>query len=511
MMQKQKLFWGDFHKHIPVIERADEVIESAKYNLDVYVVLCYPFTAERVNGALIETVRQREEFLDAWEKLQQASSRHNEEGRFVTFPGYEWHGNRTEYGDHNVVYFKEGNPLDDAWDIKELFANLENRKAIAIPHHTAYLPGRRGKRWEYHSEEISPVMEIYSSHGSSEGVNMGAGLLKNCSMGPDVSGGSFIDALKKGVRVGVIGSNDGPGPGRTALPGSWPCGVAGIWAEELTRESVWEALKKRRTFAATGDRIKLWFEVDRNPQGSVIAEEGGNEAMVKVEASQPLDRIELVHNGRVKETYVHPGDWEFGESEVSKILVEFGWGPAKVYGFKNTKLKWEGSVEIKNGKILSVEPRFSGIGQSFKTKGENICSYSLETDRGEGAEGAPQGLIFEIRPGDGAALIIKEGDKTFSIGISETFGSINLFPFLGESKNKVSTSFNLKESEIENPDIYFNNARKIRVHPAYPEKSYSAEAHFRNLPKDKGENNYYVRVHQRDGQKAWSSPVWFLR
>jgi len=70
-------------------------------------------------------------------------------GTFVTFVGYEWHGNRTYYGDHNVFYFDEDNPLDDTDDLPVLFENLKRRRGIAIPHHTAYQVHQRGKDWDY--------------------------------------------------------------------------------------------------------------------------------------------------------------------------------------------------------------------------------------------------------------------------------------------------------------------------------------------------------------------------
>lgn len=506
-MKKYKLFWGDFHKHLSETRRADDIIEAAKCHLDVYAVLCYPFRWEKLKGARVETVRQREEFLEDWRILNMAAEKHNRDGDFVTFPGYEWHGNRTDFGDHNVIYFDGYGPLDDAWDIRELYSGLRRRKAFAIPHHTAYMPGNRGKRWEFFDSALSPVMEIYSGHGSSEGDPALAGLLSNESMGPDASGGSFIDALNRGCRVGVIASNDGKG-----LPGSWPNGVAGIWAEDLTRESIWEALSSRRTIAATGDRINLWFSVNGAPGGSVSEGGGDFEAAVNVETSQPLDRIELVHDGRTAGTYVHGDRRGDGRSKKRKILVEFGWGPAKRYGFGDAALRWKGFVRAEGGELLSVEPRFSGLGQGWqRSEGGRRCDFTLTTSRDSSEVPCRQGLILELKGSAKTRLIISVNGKRFEIVLGDTYGRIHLFPFPEESMKLIRSHFGIRKKEIENPDIIYQNARKIRLHPSYPEESFKAEAVFKNLQAKRGWNYYYARVFQKDGQMAWSSPVWVNR
>lgn len=503
-MSDLNVYWGDFHKHLADTDHADAILEDAKYNLDFYPVLCYPFKWRQDRGLRVESVRQMPEFLEKWKRLRQATRDHNSPGKFVTFLGYEWHGNRTRWGDHNVIYFDPDDPLDDAWELEELYANLRTRKALAIPHHTAYSPENRGKDWSVLDPDLSPVMEVYSGHGCSEGVDSPVPLARNVYMGPRVTGGTFVDALDRGLRVGAIASNDG-----TGLPGSWNFGVAGLWAKDLTREALWDALTQRRTYAVTGDRIRLMFTINGRMMGSVIEGEEDLEATVNVTCAQPLDRIELIHNGVVATTYCHRGKWERGERGQGryKVLMECGWGPAPEYGFTHVGVVWEGNVRVERGSLRSVQPRFFGFGQRYWLEDDTRCSFTLNTTRQDSAH-AVQGLILEVE-GDldtRLALDIKGAKK--QLRLRDLSDATLLVPLVEESEERIEKVFGVKREDNENPDVFYHNARKIRLNPAYPRESYTAVVKFRDLPVAEGNNYYYVRATQIDGQVAWSSPVW---
>jgi len=172
-------------------------------------------------------------------------------------------------------------------------------------------------------------MEIFSTHRSSEGYEAPP-YTQNSDMGPNISGCSFQDALNRGLLVGVIASNDGG-----VLPGRWGIGRAAVCAEECTRETIWQALLDRRCYGVTGDRIKLQFSINDSPMGSVLDGNGTVNVDVDVEGSYALDRIELIQNGHVADTYCHSGKWEEQtlSSKRYKILIEAGWGSGSFYGF----------------------------------------------------------------------------------------------------------------------------------------------------------------------------------
>jgi len=57
---------------------------------------------------------------------------------------------------------------------------------------------------------------------------------------------------------------------------------------------------------------------------------------------------------------------------------------------------------------------------------------------------------------------------------------------------------------IEQIDVIKNNTYIYKVNPKAKEASFE----YVDLAAQPGENYYYVRVQQADGQLAWSSPIW---
>ena len=90
------------------------------------------------------------------------------------------------------------------------------------------------------------------------------------------SSGSDSTPYAGGYRVGFICASDvhtgKPGASRPSAGTGMEAfgvrgGLGGIYAESLTRESLWEALKSRRCYGTTGDRIAVWFECNGRADG----------------------------------------------------------------------------------------------------------------------------------------------------------------------------------------------------------------------------------------------------
>jgi len=213
----------------------------------------------------------------------------NRPGSFVTLYGYEWSSPR--FGHKNVIFVdaeeaaattplepRKASPTD-------LWRHLGARRAITIPHAPSHGQAR-GTDWSYVDDDHQRLVEIFQRRGSYE--YDGAPLQP--APGPQFHAGlSVRDALAAGHHLGIIASPDHRGG----------LGLAGVWAEELTREAVFEALHARRTFGTTGAKMTLWLEVDGQPLGTRV-EASRAEVRVRARATGTASglRLVLVSGGR---------------------------------------------------------------------------------------------------------------------------------------------------------------------------------------------------------------------
>ncbi|MBS3765195.1 DUF3604 domain-containing protein, partial [Candidatus Bipolaricaulota bacterium] len=489
-MGKREVFWGDFHKHLQDIEKADSIIKSAKKNLDFYPLLCYPFVwflqdsdgekeylgqpselsdsfgrDEGASKLLVESTGHRREYDRWWKAIQDAASRYHEPGEFVTLTGYEWHGDRRRYGDNNVIYFEGGGNLDPEPELPDLYENLSGEKALVIPHHIGYQKKRRGKDWDSFNEDLSPVAEIYSYHGSSEREPSRLKLNNNPSMGPGHTGSLWQEGLDRGYRVGAIASNDGPG-----LPGGYGNGLAAVLADSLTRDGLYEAIKNRRTYAVTGDRIKLSYHVNAEPMGSVV--KNFDEARVDFEVNCPdaLDRVELILNGKRVRAYDHMPDREFGKDSRYNLKIDFGWGPADHYGLSVDELDWEGAIKVENGEFTGADGCFTRLGQELHWSAKEV-GWNLATRRSgnELNSELKQSVIVKLIGGPDTKLRFRGNGYDFSKTISELGESSEVIALEEYAKRKIEEETGVKREEVLNKDVFYFNSPKIKLHKATTE------------------------------------------
>lgn len=519
-----KLYWGDSHTNIHENQLSflDETMKAAKDTLDFFPIAYYPFFYYTYRGLYIESVGYRRKFDSQWKKIQEAVVEYNAPGEFVTFLGYEWHGDRQKYGDHNVFYFDDFQPLDHSSTLSQLYENLRKNKGIAIPHHTAYQVGQRGKDWSFYNEELSPLVEIYSAHGSSEGCNTPYSLNRNFLMSPRVSQGSVQEGLAKGYRLGIIASGDN----HYGYPGVWGCGLMGVYALELTRESLWDAFMHRHTYGVTGDRIRLEFFADDRFMGDEFPCNGPIHLKASVIGSQALDRIEIIRNNKLIYTSLpnHSSEVILGQDKVMrfKLKIEFGWGPDPNQEFCPHEKTWIGFLQVQNGRIISLEPCFTYFNQKVKCHSQEKYSWELVTVSPNnprirnvnlpraGIWGSPssQALIFEIETRPDSLLILNVDSQLTKFTVREALAHSRIVAFQEKAKRMIREYFSLSPEEIENPDVFYHHAYKIKVHKAVPVEGYERELDYVDRNPPRGKNFYYLRVSQLDGQMAWSSPIW---
>lgn len=243
-----------------------------------------------------------------WELRQELAERFNQGERFVTLLSYEWgrcYGQRCvcyESGDAPLYSSLEGvTKPTDLWD---RLRRLPGR-AITIPHHPAWT--KSPLDLNYYDPQFDRLIEVYSCWGNFEYD----GAVEPGSF-DRFEGRCLRDVLGLGYRMGVVASSDGhdghagDAQGmRSKHPQLYHylgSGRVAVLAEELTRQSVFDALYCRRTYGTTGEPIAMDFRVNGVIMGGEIPEGDLKEApeiCVEATGTTRLVRIVIIRDGRV--------------------------------------------------------------------------------------------------------------------------------------------------------------------------------------------------------------------
>ena len=263
-----KLFWGDIHFHSNLSN--DVMLQGIENSPED--CLLYGREVSGLDFACLTdhyepVLKTWQPMLDLgiglseelWRHSKGISEKFNCPGSFATFFGYEY---RTQRGDTNI-YFRDCDaaPLlpgqcDSMSRIREYCANLEFFSAPHLhPYSHQYLtlgPWKWGKevieQWQDIGGDSEPIIEVFSRHGRYEFY----GNQPHMSLKRGMTEGNSVQAhLLRGHCFGIYaGSDDHWGrPGQD--------GLTAVFAAELTREAIFDALRKRRCYGTTNARIIL--------------------------------------------------------------------------------------------------------------------------------------------------------------------------------------------------------------------------------------------------------------
>jgi len=325
-----QIWWGETHLHTNLTDGSGDLEEMFEY---AKTVSCLDFLAPAEHGERLM------DDLDKWRYSEECVKKHDSPGQFVAIPAIERAVNnfpslkkpgKVGYGhinfyfedDHNELFPREG------MTVEKLYEYIQKSKALAIPHHTGY--ESMGFNFEvYDRDDLLPVVEIYSCHGNSEYYNNPRKLVDQ------KKGQFFRDAMKGGLKFGVIAGGDlheAMAGGRTKLQDfdhnfsddhfQYRGGLAAVIAPVLERRALLKALRERKCYGTSGDRILVEFEINGVPMGSTIREKDDSPRRIKifVAGTHFLRKIELVKNGEVYRVF-EPNSLEF-EVEIEDKKIE---------------------------------------------------------------------------------------------------------------------------------------------------------------------------------------------
>jgi len=252
-----------------------------------------------------------------WRRSLRYAEFYNEPGKFVAIPSMEWtlrsdpkiDGIQYGVGHYNVIfnsiedskkfirneheiYSKYTPETDNSSKLWKLL-HEKNIDCITIPHHPA--DETHPVDWNVHDEKYVPVVELFQCRGNSEypGCPREFNVPRHTTTKHKRAFVNYALNEKK-YKMGFIASGDHNGMG---------VGVAALWVKELTREGVMEAMKSKRCFATTGDKMIIDFRVDGQTTGSTIQTKHTPKLELNVKGQHELAKVEILRNSQVIKAY----------------------------------------------------------------------------------------------------------------------------------------------------------------------------------------------------------------
>lgn len=500
-LRGKKVLWGDLHNHCAVTYghgRLCDAIDAAREQLDFCSVTPHALWPD-IPGAgdprlewVIDYHTQAFKRLreGGWEKYVQAMERANEPGKFLTFTSYECHS--MAHGDHVALCRDYDVPLLEAESVPDLKEKLRPYRTYVTPHHMGYMTGYRGYNWAafVDGDEQTPFVELYSRHGNAE-TDMGDYDYLH-DMGPRIYEGSVQYGLEQGHKFGIMCSTDQ----HAGYPGSYGDGRIGVLADSLDKDAIWEQLGKRHHYGVTGDKIKLDFSINGCTMGDEITASGTRKVLVAVEAQNYIDYVDVIRNGRCIARLDGPftAAMPQGEKIRAKVKINFGWNREEEY------VHWTGQVRVDGGEILDYQTCFRGAAFTSPQPGEK--EFIARVNRVTGSDAnhvdldlyssknpntttpAQQGIILDVLMSPQGTITADVNGQQFTYTLEELFQGTKAHFMRG----------------------WLSEA--VQFERACPEDAFSIGTLIEDKEAERDTDYYYVRVRQRDGQWAWSSPIW---
>lgn len=435
-----------------------------------------------------------------WAELNDVTAEFDAPGRFLAIPGYEWSGNSSVGGDRNVWFRSEGevirrahralvedttHPETDCYTAQALFDELvASGVDVAVGAHCG---GRYADINVAHDGRVENSVEIHSAWGTFEWI--------------------LQDAFDNGYRVGIVGHSDGhkgrpgasyPGQSFFTSKGGYTCYLM----PELTRDALFEAMRRRHHYGTTGTRLYMDVQAEfdaaarvyhRDPAvfGAVDFEEkqladmgdivqpapGTGQATLRVDVtgSAPIERVDILDAGEVIET-LRPNAPDAASRRLRVI-----WRGAKYRG-RGRNMPWHGTVSVTGNDVASVTPvNFWGPEIQPSLLSPNSVQFEGLT------AGNLQGLDL---------MLNQAGTGTLTFSTAQTQFDLDLANLTGTKEHV---------QHVDGLDA------DVRISPLHENRNSHSVKEEVVLPLDaKRERRIYVRVTQTDGHQAWSSPIYLL-
>jgi hypothetical protein len=170
---------------------------------------------------------------------------------------------------------------------------MRNENLMVIPHYG----GRHGTP-AFHNPDLQRSIEIFSDHRRSE--DWATQFLRNgYRLGIMASTDNHAGNAGFGIRRAAVTTGEDGEVFERHSPAENGTALVAVYAPELTRKGIFQGMYHRRTYATTGTRIVLNFELDGAPMGSEARASGPPKITASAEGTAPITQIRVVKDGKV--------------------------------------------------------------------------------------------------------------------------------------------------------------------------------------------------------------------
>lgn len=467
---RYQLYWGDMHGQCKDVGTKIDLDNYFEFPRDVAFL---DFSGWQGNDFEVSDA----EWKDVCEKIK----KYHDPDHFITFLGYEWSGVTSGGGDYNIYFLNDdqtinrtcmwkGLPDDDGsecYPLTELWDRFKGRKdVIAIPH----VGGRHGN-FDFYNPEFVKMIEVHSHHGTFEWM--------------------IEEAMRRKMKVAFIASSDDhtqrvglsyptdtdPSVGVTFDVKS---GFTAVYADRLTRESIWDAFQKRRCYGTTSSRIMLDYNIDGHIMGEeCVINNDKADLSVEVHGNAPIDNLQLFNGTELVERF--DTGKIIKDSEIKRIKIV--WSGVRTR-YRRKSVNWDGDIIVDNGTILnaenySIDKKSNGI-QWFNGHKVHVISNT---------SGDEDGIILTIHAKEDCRILFRNPQQNVTLNIKEIIAKDFVLD-LGEENRKIVIKYEQEKRDIN--DL----------------STYSINHVFKEIAISKDGDAYFVKVTQSDGHIAWGAPIY---
>jgi len=502
-------FWGDIHG-------------QSQETIGTNTARSY-FEFARDYAFLDVTGHQANDFqitINLWKKINQLSDEFNDPGKFITLIGYEYSANTSLGGDRNIYFLEPYRQIHrsshaliqdksdlntDCLSASDLFSvlikdNPDYETSVAV---IAHAGGRYADILKFHDGRLEHSIEIHSAWGTFEWL--------------------LWDAFEKNYRIGIVANGDDhKGRPGSAYPGASKFGALGgltcFLSEDLSRESIFKALKRRHHYATTGERIFLNLIGFLNSDGVIFERDPAlysNKTMnfeksrevsmgdivkiletntekdykitlkINIEGRSPIERIEIFNGNKLIETIRS----FLGEENIDRKTnekferIRILWEGAE-FRARRRNVEWVGSAEFVENPIKEIKPfNFWNVDATLHRDGSNKVSWKTMTS------GNFQGFDVILTDREKGILRFRSSQISFDMLISEISIHEKIFQIGGLEKK----------------------VRIFRLPNINKEDSYYLERHFEIDPMNREDDRFWIKITFENGHQAWSSPIYIIK